>query len=230
VSAAPIPESAQPATEIDDPAAIAERVAETLLDIGAVSINHEQPYTYVSGLRSPIYTDNRLLISHPAAWRTVMDGFKATLQAAIGVPSVDVLAGTATSGIPHATLLADALGLPLTYVDFGEVESGAIFGSVPPGARNVMIEDLVTTGGSVIQSATALRAHGARVPWCLAIFTYDPIQARSRLQKEGLDFHCLTSLPTLLQVGVQSGRLTQQAADQVVEWVRDPQAWSARVR
>jgi orotate phosphoribosyltransferase len=191
-------------------------VARMLLDIGAVMVRQE-PFRYASGLLSPIYTDCRLLISHPAEWQAILAGLAARLEGA----SFDAIDGVATSGIPHASVLAYRLDKPLAYVD-----GGAVAGSPPAGCRLVVVEDLVTTGKSVLEATQALRAAGLEAGRCLAIFTYD--RRQPSLEAAGIDLEPLSDLPTLLEAGVETGAFGPQERDAVLAWWQDPEGWTAR--
>jgi len=210
-------------------------VAETLLDVGAVTIRPARPFRYVSGLLSPIYPDNRLLISDPHRWRVVIEALLDLLRFQVGLEDPDVLAGTATAGLPHASLLADRLGLPMVYVtlDAADRASGRVEGRLRAGARVVMVEDHVTTGGSVLAAARVLRDGGARVAECVAIFTYLRLErapgARApSVELQGLRFYPLCDVFTLLRVAVRRGTIGAAERSAVLEWLRDPEGWSAR--
>ena len=193
----------------------AAAVARGLLDIGAVVIR-EEPFRYASGLLSPIYTDCRLLISHPAEWQAVLAGLSASLAKA----TFDLVDGVATSGIPHASVLAYRLDVPLAYV-----EGGVVRGQPAAGSRAVVVEDLVTTGKSVLEATGTLRAAGVRAERCCAIFTYDRLQPS--LDEAGIAFEPLSDLSTLLDVGIAAGCFGPRERDAVLEWRRDPQGWTA---
>jgi orotate phosphoribosyltransferase len=210
----------------------ARQVAEALLDVGALAINRQQPFVYASGMRSPIYTDCRLLLARPDVWQTVIDGYAALLAEKVGPDGFDLLAGTATSGIPHAARLADRLGCPLVYLTFDDPsagERGTLHGPLPPGARVVMIEDLISTGGSVLTAAAGLRARGAQVDWCLAIFTYGQPVAAANFARQAINKATMSDLATALIVARERGAI--QATDEatVEDWARDPAAWSALI-
>ena len=191
-------------------------VARMLLDIGAVTVRQE-PFRYASGLLSPIYTDCRLLISHPAEWQAILAGLAAQLDGA----AFDAIDGVATSGIPHASVLAYRLDKPLAYVD-----GGAVAGAPSAGSRLVVVEDLVTTGKSVLEATQALRGAGLRTEQCLAIFTYD--RRQPSLEAAGIDFEPLSDLSTLLEAGVDTGAFGAQERDAVLAWRQDPEGWTAR--
>ena len=141
-----------------------ERIAEILLNVGAVTLNVAEPFTYSSGMRSPIYCDNRLLISHPQERQEVIQAFLEVLEKE-GVDA-DVIAGTATAGIPHAAWIAQALDKPMIYIRDkakGHGKGNQIEGLVSEGASAVIIEDLISTGGSSIRAAIAAREAGSGV-------------------------------------------------------------------
>ncbi len=194
----------------------AEQIARILLDVGAVIIRQE-PFRYASGILSPIYTDCRLLISHPEQWRQVLDGLEARLRDG----GFDAIDGVATSGIPHASVLAHRLQAPLAYV-----RDGHLVGAVNTGERAVIIEDLVTTGKSVLEAAAGLREHGIQTDRCVAIFTYS--REQPSLDAAGIQFEALSDLATLLQVGVEHAYFAATERDAVLDWRRDPQDWTAR--
>jgi orotate phosphoribosyltransferase len=234
-STAPGASEFEPARKLPVPSAerasaTRERVAEILLAVGAVSINSEQPFRYASGLLSPIYTDNRLLISHPKPWGEVIAGYADALAGVVARQPVDVLAGAATAGVPHGARLAEATDVPMTFIDLNENDgnlTGKAYGWLNADDHVVIVEDLVTTGKSVFESVGALRERGALVDWCLAIFTYDAANIGAILGAEGLGFTALSDITTLLEVGVRGGQLTEADRAAVVEWLADPKAWSA---
>lgn len=190
---------------------LSHEIAAILLEAGAVSINVAQPFTYASGIVSPIYCDNRLLISFPRERRRVVEGLVATLDSALGAPAVDVVAGTATGAIPWAAWVAADLDKPMIYVRGAAKEHGRgqrIEGRLAAGARVVVVEDLVTTGGSALSTVEAIREAGAIAVGCLAIFTYGLGSTERRFAEQGVALHALTSLPALLEVAVERGYLT----------------------
>jgi orotate phosphoribosyltransferase len=195
----------------------AESIARVLLDIGSVIIRSE-PFRYASGLLSPIYTDCRLLISHPDRWPTIIDSFAEQLH---GGEPFDAIAGVATSGIPHASVLAQRLDKPLVYA-----AGDRIMGTVAKGDRLIVIEDLVTTGKSVLEAAAVLREHGLIANRCLAIFTYN--RQQPSLAAAGISFDPLSDLDTLLPLGVREKYFGEAERQAVLDWRHDPQGWTAR--
>ncbi|WP_332632172.1 orotate phosphoribosyltransferase [Halalkalibacter flavus] len=198
-----------------------EQIAKHLLDIGAVHLRPNDPFTWTSGMKSPIYCDNRLTLSYPAVRKDIISGFANLLE---GI-EVDVIAGTATAGIPHAALLADKLGLPMIYVRGsakGHGKQNQIEGKIEKGQKVVLVEDLISTGGSVIQAAEALRESGAEVVAIVAIFTYEFQKAYDALKEANLPTHVLTSYSTLLTVAKEQGTITADQEQRLNEWRKDP--------
>jgi orotate phosphoribosyltransferase len=204
------------------------RVADALLDVRAVVINSQNPFRYASGLLSPIYTDCRLLMSNPTQWRVITDAFVDVIHHDVDLGTVDTLGGTATSGIPHASLISDRLKLPLVYVTFEDTKEGDIKGNFTSGSNIVMIEDHISTGSSVLSSAAVLRREGAKVDWCFAIFTYGYPAALANFQEKGIRFETLSDLETLLSVAIQRGYINEDQRREVLEWRRDPKEWTRR--
>lgn len=203
-------------------------VAEILLEIGAVTINTKQPFKYTSGILSPIYTDNRLLISYPEKWGIIIDSFVTGIINIIGMKNIDVIAGTATSGIPHAALIAERLNLPLIYVKFGhndEVEYSSIEGKIKEGQRILMIEDHITTGKSVLSSAKVLRESGAIVDWCVSIFTYGTEKAKKTFNDQKINLLTLCDLSSLMDIAIEKKYITDKDQEIVLSWLKDPEKW-----
>jgi len=212
---------------------IGRKVAQILLKVGAVSINTKQPFKYTSGILSPIYTDNRLLISYPEQWKYIIDSFITIIICIIGSEIFDVLAGTATSGIPHASLVADKLNLPMVYVDFENYDKdqhSCIAGNVQKGDRVVMVEDHITTGKSVLSSARVLREFGANVDRCLAIFTYGTEKSKSTFKEAGVRLIPLCDLSTLMEVAITMKYIKPEDQKAVVDWLEDPEHWASNRR
>jgi len=204
-------------------------VAETLLTIGAVALSVDPPFTWVSGIRSPIYCDNRLLISDPRGRKLVVDRFVNRIRAMDPFPNV--IAGTATSGIPFAAWVADRLDLPMVYVRAQKKEHGkgkAIEGKLPDDARAVVIEDLISTGKSSVAVVRHLLDAGATVAAVLSIFSYEMEKAVENFQAVGLTPEPLETISSLLSLAVARGDLTQADAAVVTDFRNDPAGWYSR--
>lgn len=189
---------------------IRTHIARHLLSIGAVFLRPDEPFVWASGIKSPIYCDNRLILTAPEARNEVEQAIADTVRREY--PEAQVLMGTATAGIAHAAIAAHLLGLPMGYVRSGSKDHGRrnqIEGKLTHGERVVVIEDLISTGGSVLDTVAALRAAGAEVLGVISIFTYGMAKGRQRLAEAGVKCVSLTDLDTIAQVGVQQGYITQ---------------------
>lgn len=201
-------------------------IAKTLLDINAVSLNPSTPYTWASGLKSPIYCDNRLTISHPAA-RTRIEQSLADLIIE-NFKDVDVIAGTATAGIPHAAIIAHLLNKPMIYVRSSNKDHGkknAIEGDLKPGQKVVMVEDLISTGKSVIHAANLVEQNGGNVIGVVAIFNYLLELGQTAFKNSGYKLVTLTNYLALLDEALQDVTLQPYEAT-LKEWYKDPKRWS----
>lgn len=201
-----------------------QTIAAILLRAGAVLLQPDQPFTFASGLRSPIYCDNRLLIGDVAARRTIVDTF------AVRCGDAEVVAGTATAGIPWAAWVAEALGLPMVYVRGaakGHGRGRQIEGAAVEGRHVVLLEDTISTGESALNAAVALREAGARLLRCVCIFTWGWGTTTQAFATADLPLEPLATLPALLEVAAKAGSLPPTQRALVEAWVADPQGWSA---
>jgi len=204
------------------------QIAEALLQIEAVTLSPENPYTWSSGMKSPIYCDNRLTLSYPDVRNLIIDALVEVIRPL----DVDVIAGTATAGIPHATLVADRLGLPLVYVRSsakGHGKGNQIEGRFEPGARVVVIEDLLSTGSSSIEAAKAIQAAGGEVVKIQAIFSYSLSRLHINLLDSGFTAHALITLLDVLDVAVKKRIISKEEVESLRDWQNDPTGWSERV-
>lgn len=202
-----------------------KQIAEALLQIEAVTLSPTEPYTWSSGLKSPIYCDNRLTLSFPKVRQVIVDG----LVKSVNPTEVDVIAGTATAGIPHGALLADRLGLPFIYVRSsakGHGKGNQIEGRFEAGARVLVIEDLLSTGMSSIDAALAIREAGGEVTGIQAIFSYGLPVLEKNLANANLSATSLTTFSELIEVAENTGVLNRSELDSLRDWQEDPRAWS----
>lgn len=202
---------------------IRTHIARHLLSIGAVFLRPDEPFVWASGIKSPIYCDNRLILTAPEARNEVEQAISDTVRREY--PEAQVLMGTATAGIAHAAIAAHLLGLPMGYVRSGSKDHGRrnqIEGKLTPGEKVVVIEDLISTGGSVLDTVAALRAAGAEVLGVISIFTYGMAKGRQRLAEAGVKCVSLTDLDTIAQVGVQQGYITQGDVARLLAFRDDP--------
>lgn len=218
------------ANTFPDKALIAETVARMLLEIGAVHIRADEPYTFTSGLRSPVYTDCRKIISYPRVRSAIIDFGVSVILRDAGFEQFDAIAGGETAGIPFAAWIADRMGLPMLYVrkkpkGFGR--NAQIEGDLKEGARVLLVEDLTTDGGSKIKFAEAVRNAGATVEHTFAPFYYDIFpDTPDRLAKVGMKLHYLSTWWHVLDVCRKDGLFPGQL-EQVESFLKAPLQWSA---
>ena len=201
-------------------------VAGALLDAGTVTLRPDDPVTFKSGLRSPVYVDNRRLIFQPAAWRTVVAAFAAEL------PDDDVvIAGVESAGIPHSSALAFSAGRPSVFVRKAAKEHGLsrrIEGGDVSGRRTILVEDMVTTGGSSLSAVEALRDAGAQVSDLFAIVTYGFAEALEAFGAANVTLTTLTTFETVVAEALTRDTIDQRQAELVRSWLADPHAWDDR--
>jgi orotate phosphoribosyltransferase len=206
--------------------ATAGPIASKLMEIGAIKLSHEKPFTWSSGWKSPIYCDNRLSLSYP----DVRSYIKRCLAQAIreNFPQVEVIAGVATAGVPQGALVAEELQLPFIYVRPKPKDHGMenlIEGKIEKGQSVVLIEDLISTGGSSLKSAAALREAGAVVAGMVAIFTYGFDMAMKNFEKEKVELVCLSDFNHLLQEALQKKFINEEQLIYIKAWRLDPASW-----
>lgn len=204
----------------------ARTFAEKLLQIDALQIRPDQPFTWASGWRSPVYCDNRKLLSYPH----IRDYVKSELANAIldHFPDAEVIAGVATAGIPHGSLAADLLRLPFAYVRSkpkGHGMGNQIEGLVRPGDKVVVVEDLVSTGKSSLEAVAALRAHGAEVIGMAALFTYGFPLATAAFEAAGLKLITLSNYEALSALCREKGQINEVQQERLAAWRLDPAGW-----
>ncbi|MFB5194113.1 orotate phosphoribosyltransferase [Neobacillus sp. KR4-4] len=202
-------------------------MAEKLLDINAVALKPEEPFTWASGLRSPIYCDNRLTLSYPEVRKAIAAGLQQLIEE--NFPGTEVIAGTATAGIPHAAWVSDLMDLPMCYVRSkakGHGKGNQIEGKAEAGQKVVVVEDLISTGGSVITAVQALREAGCDVLGVVSIFTYGLEKGRELLQENEITSKSLTDYETLIEVAISKGIVTGDDQKSLLLWSKNPAEWS----
>lgn len=205
-------------------------VAEQLLNVGAVSLQPNNPFTWTSGLKSPIYCDNRLTLSFPEVRRKIAEGLKTLILE--NFPEVELIAGTATAGIPHAAWVSELLNLPMCYVRSkpkGHGKGNQIEGKVSEGQKVVVVEDLISTGGSVITAVEALREAGCSVLGVVSIFTYELEKGKKLLHDAHITAYSLTDFSTLVDVAKEKGFIQKKDMEKLIDWKKDPETWSEGV-
>ncbi len=205
-----------------------ERIAEYLLAIEAVKLSVNPPFTWTSGLKSPIYCDNRMIYSHPDARTFFVNALVSRVKALHVQP--DVIAGTATAAIGWAALVADRLGLPFVYVRATSKEHGAkkrIEGDLKPDQDVVVIEDLISTGISSVSTVGALRDEGGcRVFDIVSLFSYELPDSLEKAQEARVKLHPLSTISTLTKVAIDMDKLTEADEQTILDFIRDPERWS----
>ena len=205
---------------------IEKKVAQDLLEIKAVSLSPNEQYTWASGIKSPIYCDNRITMSYPSVRREIAKGLAELIKR--DYPEAEVIAGTATAGIPHAAWVAELLDLPMVYIRGKAKDHGKgnqIEGRITKNQKMVIIEDLISTGGSVIDAAVAAKNEGADVIGAAAIFTYELPKGIENFKKHQLSFATLTNYSTLIDVALELGTIEANDLNLLKEWKQDPTNW-----
>jgi len=196
-----------------------QHIARQLLTIGAVELRPENPFTWASGVQSPIYCDNRLTMSYPEVRKEIAKGLAELIEEFY--PECEVVAGTATAGIPHAAWVSDRLNLPMVYVRSKPKEHGQgnmVEGKIETGKKVVVVEDLISKGGSVLQAAEGLKAAGFEVLGIAAIFTYDLPQSIEAITAAGFTFHTLTDFPALVEEARANGAIQEKDLPMLADW------------
>jgi len=209
-----------------DKLAVAENIAGQLLKIKAVTLSPKEPFTWASGIKSPIYTDNRLTIAYPEFRQTIAHDLADLIKE--NFPEVEVIGGVATAGIPHATGVSNILNLPLNYVrpkkkDHGK--KGQIEGRCQKGDKVVLIDDLISTGGSILKAVQAVREVGAEVIGTVAIFSYDLPESTTNFENAETKLFTLTDFPTMIEVAKQQNYVEESDTELLQQWYKDPEGW-----
>ena len=201
-------------------------VAELLLETEAVFLIPDEPFTWASGIKSPVYCDNRLTLTAPKARNVIEQAIADTVKTEY--PEAEILMGTSTAGIAHAAIAAHILGLPMGYVRGSAKDHGRgnrIEGRLMPGQKTVVIEDLISTGGSALDTVEALRQAGAEVLGIVSIFTYQFEEAKNRMEQAGVKCVSLCDLDALLQTAGAKGSITEKQRKMVEAFRADPKEW-----
>jgi orotate phosphoribosyltransferase len=205
----------------------AQKIASMLLEVEAIKLNLEKPFTWSSGWKSPIYCDNRITLSYPSIRNEIKKALVDAVKA--NYPDVEGISGVATAGIAQASLLANELGLPMSYVrakSKGHGMENLIEGRVSKGQKLVVVEDLVSTGGSSLKAVKALREGGAHVLGMVSVFTYGFDLARKNFEAENTKLVSLSDYGSLLKYGVSNNLLTDDQLIALKAWRTDPENWT----
>ncbi|MCJ8011333.1 orotate phosphoribosyltransferase [Paenibacillus sp. KQZ6P-2] len=207
-------------------AEIPGQIAAYLLQIEAVALRPKQPFTWTSGIKSPIYCDNRLTMSYPEIREYIAESFAAVIREQY--PDTEVIAGTATAGIPHAAWVAQKLNLPMAYIRDkakGHGKENQIEGMIKPGQKVIVIEDLISTGGSSIKAALAVKDAGAEPQAVLAIFSYQLDKAVQAFSDAGIPLQTLSNYSALMDVALEQGMIQEEDVAALKAWRKDPSSF-----
>lgn len=205
---------------------ISEQVAKILLEIKAVTFSPKKPFKYASGILSPVYTDCRVLMAYPSSRRIVRDFYIEAIQKS-GV-EFEVVAGTATAGIPHAAWIADKLNLPMVYVRGKAKDHGKenlMEGVIKKGQKVIVIEDLVSTGESALNSVQAIRNAGGQLEYVFSIITYGLKKAEENFKQNNLKLISLTDFADVIKEAEKSGYINKEDIPTILDWIKDPTSW-----
>ena len=206
-----------------------QEIAKILLEKEAVIISPTKPFTYTSSMKSPIYCDNRALLSFQDARDKIIDAMLHIIGQK--VQDFDIIAGVATAGIPWASILADRLEKPLIYVRAKPKEHGRenmIEGKLENGQKVLVIEDLISTGGSSLKAIEAVEQAGGRVEYCIAVFTYEMKKAKEAFARNNCSLLTTTKFSTLVQQATAMRKITQEQEEVMLQWNQDPEKWAAK--
>ncbi len=207
-----------------------EQVAKILLEIKAVTLKPEKPYRYASGILSPIYCDNRLLMFYVDEREQIINYFIQTIKQ--NNLQFDIIAGTATAGIPHAAWLAEKLKKPMIYIRASAKEHGKgnqIEGKLEKGQKVLVIEDLISTGGSSVAAVEVAREARGIVTDCVAIFTYEMQKAKDKFSQADCNVITLSNFSTLIRIAGENNYISTDAVKNVLEWSKDPAGWGKKM-
>ena len=204
-----------------------KEIAKLLLDIKAVTLSPKAPYTWASGIKSPIYCDNRLTISYPKVRKIISEELVKLIKNEY--PEVEAIVGTATAGIPQAAWVSDMMELPMAYVRSSSKAHGKnnqIEGQLKAGTKVVVIEDLISTGGSSIQACEALIEAGIEVLSVVSIFSYEMLKASENFKKANINFKSLVTLSILKEEAVKLNYINDDSLDSIALWAQDPEEYT----
>jgi len=203
-----------------------DKVSEILLNLNAVILRTKPPFRWVSGILSPIYTDNRLLMSYPKEREFIVNSFIKLIKA--NKIKVDGFAGTATAGIPWAAWIAQKMKKPMIFVRSESKDHGKenkTEGVIEPGKTYVVIEDLISTGGSSLNTINAVREKGGIVEHCVAIFTYELEKSKNNFEGVNVKLSTLTNFTKLIKTAVQKKFIGRDQLAHIMDWKKNPEGW-----
>lgn len=207
---------------------IAQKTARLLLQIHAVTFRFNPPYTFTSGIKSPMYTDNRVIMSYPLIRKKIINLYSEVIKKEIGLEHVDYISATATAAIPQGSWIADKLNLPMVFVRSSKKTYGKenqMEGYLKKGSNVVVIEDLISTGKSSIGNALTIQEMGGKVKYCVATTTYEMKKASIAFKKNKIKLFALTTGKIIAQEAEKLGLLNGNQKESVFAWLHDPNHW-----
>lgn len=209
-----------------------KKIAKLLLSIGAMTFRFDPPYVYTTGLKSPVYLDNRLVMSYPKVRKQIIDAYINVIKNEIGLENIDYISATATAAIPQGAWVANKLNLPMVYVrpqtkSYGK--GGKVEGIFKKGANVLIIEDHITTAQSVAGNADAIRELEGKVKFCVATTTYETQKSQELLKENKINLIPLTTGKTIVQTALEEKRITQKEKESIDEWFKDPPVWAKKM-
>lgn len=205
---------------------VKQQLAKELLAIKAIKLQPQAPFTWASGWKSPFYCDNRKTLSYPALRTYIKEEFVKLVKS--NFPDAEVVAGVATGAIAQGALVADALGLPFVYVRSSQKDHGLgnlVEGYLPEGSKVVVVEDLISTGGSSLKAVEALRGMGSMVVGMVAAYTYGFPVAKAAFEKADVKLLTLTDYEAVVETAASTGYITEEQIDTLHEWRKNPSEW-----
>lgn len=205
-------------------------IAKVLLESGVATFKPDEPFRYTTGILSPVYMDHRVLISQPENRKKIATALEDLARS--NFSHIEVLAGTATAGIPWAAWISSHMNIPMVYVRGEAKKHGQkkqVEGVLAPGSKTVIVEDLISTGASSIVSVNAVREAGGQPLGVAGIFTYGLPSATTAYKEADTPLHTLTNFSTLVDVAIQQGMLSAESQEQVLAWAEDPTGWGAKM-
>lgn len=210
---------------------IADKVATLLLKIKAMTFRFNPPYVFTTGLKSPVYLDNRLVMSHPEVRKKIINFYIEVLKSKIGLKNIDWISATATAAIPQGSFVAWKLNLPMVYVrpttkTYGK--GGKVEGFLKKGSKVVIIEDHITTAASVINNAQSIRELGGKVKYCITTTTYGSVKSEKELKESKIKLFPLTTGKKIVEIAYKKKILSKKQKEIVDLWFDDPPSWAKK--
>lgn len=209
-----------------------KKIAKLLLSIGAMTFRFNPPYVYTTGLKSPVYLDNRLVMSYPKVRKQIIDAYVDLIKEKVGLENIDCISATATAAIPQGAWVAERLKLPMVYVrpktkSYGK--GGKVEGIFEKGAKVLIVEDHISTATSVAGNAEAIRELGGVIKYCAATTTYETAQSIKTLKESKIKLLPLVTGKTIVETAREEGLVSEKEKESIEEWFKDPPMWEKKM-